>query len=170
MPSSLVLLGEAHLLAGRIDDALTSGTRALAVARGRGQRGDEAGALHLLGDVAAHREPGDPEGVERHLRSAARLAEELSIRPLVARCRFTLAGFYRRVGDRGRAGHELEAAGALFRQMGMGFWLARAGAEASSGPLGASSSPPQVDHHDHYYRITMMMVRATGGSANAPPA
>jgi tetratricopeptide (TPR) repeat protein len=129
--NSLLLLGEAHLLAGRIDDALVSGTRALTMARERGQQGDEAGALHLLGGVAARRDPGDPEGVERHLRPAIRLAEDLSMRPLVARCHFTRAGFYRRVGDRGRAGQELEAAGALFRQMGMRFWLARAEAEGA---------------------------------------
>jgi class 3 adenylate cyclase/tetratricopeptide (TPR) repeat protein len=127
--NSLVLLGEAHLLAGRIDDAQVSGTRALAIARERGQKGDEAGALHLLGGVAAQHGPGEPEGVERYLRPAIGLAEELSMRPLVARCHFTLAGFYRRVGDRGRAGHELKAADALFRQMGMRFWLARVEAE-----------------------------------------
>ena len=34
--NSLVLLGEAHLLAGRTDDALVAGTRALAMARGAG--------------------------------------------------------------------------------------------------------------------------------------
>jgi len=129
--NSLVLLGEAHLLAGRIDDALIAGTHALEMARGRGQRGDEAGALHLLGDVAVHRNPGDPDGVERHLGSASRLAEELSMRPLVARCHFTRARFYRRVGDRGQAGREQRAAGALFRQMGMRFWLARAEAEGA---------------------------------------
>ncbi len=127
--NSLVLLGEAHLLAGRIDDARVSGTHALEMARGRGQRGDEAAALHLLGDVAAHRDPGDPESVERHLRPASVLAEELAMRPLVARCHFTRARFYRRVGDRGQAGREQQAAGALFRQMGMRFWLARAEAE-----------------------------------------
>jgi class 3 adenylate cyclase/tetratricopeptide (TPR) repeat protein len=127
--SSLVLLGEAHLLAGRIDDAEISGTRALAMARGRGQRGDEASALHLLGDVAAHRELADTEGVVRQLRSAAGLAEELSMRPLAARCRFTLAGIYRRAGDRSQASHELQTAVSSFRQMGMRFWLARAEAE-----------------------------------------
>jgi hypothetical protein len=130
--SSLVLLGEVHLLAGRIDDAEVSGTRALAMARGRGQRGDEASALHLLGAVGARREPADTEGVERHLRSAAMLAEELSMRPLLARCRFTLAGYYRRSGDRGQAGHELQTAAASFRQMGMRFWLTRAEAEEAS--------------------------------------
>jgi class 3 adenylate cyclase/tetratricopeptide (TPR) repeat protein len=141
--SSLVLLGEVHLLAGRLDDALVSGTRALAMARGRGQRGDEASALRLLGDVAAHREPGDTEGVERHLRAAAGLAEELAMRPLVARCRFTLAEFYRRARDRGQASQELNAAAALFRQLGMRFWLARAEAEGLR--LGAPMSTGRGD-------------------------
>ncbi|MGH7386378.1 MAG: hypothetical protein ACREKG_14465, partial [Candidatus Rokuibacteriota bacterium] len=137
--SSLVLLGEVRLLAGQMDDALATGTRALAMARGRGQRGDEASALHLLGDVAAHREPRDVEGAERHLRAAGDLAEELSMRPLVARSRLTLAKFYRRAGDHRRAGHELKAAAALCRQMGMRFWLARAEAEESSPGVATSA-------------------------------
>ncbi len=127
--SSLVLLGEVHLLAGRPDDALVAGTRALAMARGRGQRGDEASALHLLGAVAARRKPPDPEDVERQLRAAVRLAEEVSMRPLVARGRLTLAEFYRRAGHPGEAGQELQAAADLFRQMGMRYWLARAETE-----------------------------------------
>jgi tetratricopeptide (TPR) repeat protein len=127
--NSLVLLGEAHLLAGRTDDALVAGTRALAMARGRGQRGDEAFALHLLGDIAARREPPDPEDAGRQLRSVIGLAEEVSMRPLVARGRLTLAEFYRRVGNAGEAGRELRAAADLFRQMGMRYWLARAETE-----------------------------------------
>ncbi|HWO06658.1 MAG TPA: hypothetical protein VNQ54_17785, partial [Methylomirabilota bacterium] len=57
------------------------------------------------------------------------LAEEVSMRPLVARGRLTLAEFYRRVGNPGEAGRELEAAADLFRQMGMRYWLARAETE-----------------------------------------
>ncbi|HTI55984.1 MAG TPA: adenylate/guanylate cyclase domain-containing protein [Verrucomicrobiae bacterium] len=144
--SSLVLLGEVHLLAGRIDDAETSANRALAMARGRGQRGDEASALHLLGDVAAHRDPADAEGAERHLRAAAALAEELSMRPLVGRCRLTLGSFYRRVGDQERAEPELRAAAALFRQMGMRFWLARAAGDGigldAPAPSGRGDADP----------------------------
>ena len=129
--NSLVLLGEVYLLGGRLDDGQVAGTRALAMARGRGQRGDEACALHLLGDVTAHRE-GDPEGAERHLQGAVDLAEELTMRPLVARCRLTLARFYRRAGDRDRADRELKAASSQFRQLGMRFWLAHAEAEGPS--------------------------------------
>jgi tetratricopeptide (TPR) repeat protein len=144
--SSLVLLGEVHLLAGRIDDAESSANRALAMARGRGQRGDEASALHLLGDVAAHHDPADAEGVERQLRAAAALAEELSMRPLAGRCRLTLGSFYRRAGDQERAGHELRTAAALFRQMGMRFWLARAAGEGigldAPAPSGRGDADP----------------------------
>jgi hypothetical protein len=67
--------------------------------------------------------------VERQLRAAVRLAEEVSMRPLVARGRLTLAEFYRRVSHPGEAGQELKAAADLFRQMGMGYWLARAETE-----------------------------------------
>jgi class 3 adenylate cyclase/tetratricopeptide (TPR) repeat protein len=127
--SSHVLLGEAHLLAGRPDDAFVSGSRALAMARGRGQRGDEAAALHLLGAVAARREPRELEAIERHLRASVTLAEEISMRPLVARGRLALAELHRRAGHAAAAAPELEAATALFRQMGMRFWLARAETE-----------------------------------------
>jgi tetratricopeptide (TPR) repeat protein len=130
--SSLVLLGEAHLLAGRIEEAHVAATRALAMARGRGQRGDEASALHLLGDIAARRGAGEAEAAEGQLRAAVELATELGMRPLLARARLTLAGACRRTGDASRATDELAAAGALFRDLGMRFWLARAEEEGSS--------------------------------------
>jgi len=113
------------------------------MARGRGQRGDEASALHLLGDVAARREPPDPEDVERRLRAAVGLAEEVAMRPLVARGRLTLAEFYRRVGNPEEAGRDLKAAANLFRQMGMGYWLARAETEGLR--LGAATSRERGD-------------------------
>jgi class 3 adenylate cyclase/tetratricopeptide (TPR) repeat protein len=129
---SLVLLGEVHLLAGRRSEALAAGTRALAVARERGQRGDEASALHLLGGVAAQGEPGDRETADQHLRDAAALAAELSMRPLAARCGLTLALLHRRAGARDQASEELKAAAASFRELGMRFWFDRAEAEAAA--------------------------------------
>jgi hypothetical protein len=120
-----------------------AGTRALAMARGRGQRGDEASALHLLGDIAARREAADPEDVERQLRSVIGLAEEVSMRPLVARGHLTLAEFYRRVGNAGESGRELKAAADLFRLMGMRYWLARAETEGLR--LGTATSRERGD-------------------------
>jgi class 3 adenylate cyclase/tetratricopeptide (TPR) repeat protein len=127
--SSLALLAEVYLLSGRAADALACATQALGVARRGDQRGDEAVALHRLGDIEAGREPRDAESAERHLRAAVGLAEELSMMPLAARSRLSLGQLYRRVGDHGRARPELQAAAAMFREMGMRFWFARAEAE-----------------------------------------
>jgi tetratricopeptide (TPR) repeat protein len=46
-------LGEALLAAGRVDEALVAATRALDLARARGEQGHEAWALRLLGEIAA---------------------------------------------------------------------------------------------------------------------
>ena len=55
----LVHLGEACLLADRLEEALAAASRALTLARDRGERGHEAWALRLLGEIAAH--PGRPD-------------------------------------------------------------------------------------------------------------
>jgi hypothetical protein len=72
------------------------------------------------------------EAAEPQLRAALLLASELGMRPLVARSRLCLAGVWRRAGNTDRAADELAAAGALFRKLGMRFWLARAEEEGSS--------------------------------------
>ena len=50
-------LGEAQMLAGRLEEAHTLAERALALAREHQERGHQAYALRLLGDIAARREP-----------------------------------------------------------------------------------------------------------------
>ena len=50
-------LGEAQLLAGRLEEAHALAERALALARAHQERGNEAYALRLLGDIAAQRDP-----------------------------------------------------------------------------------------------------------------
>ena len=52
-------LGEVHLLAGHMEEAQALAERALTLARTRQERGNEAYALHLLGDIAARREPSE---------------------------------------------------------------------------------------------------------------
>ena len=54
---ALVQLGEACLAAGRLDEAIAHGAQALEIARARGERGDEAWALHLSGAATARRQP-----------------------------------------------------------------------------------------------------------------
>lgn len=61
----LVALGEVHRLAGRSDDALAAAQEALAGAIERKERGNEAAARRLLGDVAVETEAGDPTSAVR---------------------------------------------------------------------------------------------------------
>jgi tetratricopeptide (TPR) repeat protein len=86
----VIWLGEAYLLAGRLDEASTQAQRALEFSRAHQERGNEAYALRLLGEVAAQRHP-PGERAEAHYRQALALAEELGMRPLVAHCHQGLA-------------------------------------------------------------------------------
>jgi hypothetical protein len=54
------------------------------------------------------------------------LADELSMRPLVAHCNLGLGTLYARTGRREQARAELSAAMALYRAIDMTFWLSRA--------------------------------------------
>jgi len=122
-------MGEACLLADRFDDAVTFAGRALRLARERGQRGYEAWALHLLGEIAAHPgslNRGDSGG---HYRAALALAGELGMRPLLSRCHLALGTLYGRAGKRREAEEHLATATAMCREMNMPFWLEQAEAE-----------------------------------------
>jgi tetratricopeptide (TPR) repeat protein len=127
----LVHLGHAYMLANRLEDARASAGRALTVARERCGRGDEAYALRLLGEIAAHGDLPDAETAEAHYRQALARATELGMRPLVAHCHVGLAKLYRRVGDRAKAEESLATAIPMYREMDMGFWLEQAEAQLS---------------------------------------
>ena len=127
----LVDLGEAYLVAGRLEDARASAGRALALTREQGQRGHEVYALRLLGEIASRGDPFDAEAAEGHYRQALALATELEMRPLVAHCHVGLAKLYRRVGDRAKAEESLATAIPLYREMDMGYWLEQAEAQLS---------------------------------------
>src|SRR5262249_35200031 len=73
-------LSQVCLLAGRTDDALESAKRALALAQDCTERGNEAWALRLLGEIAAYGDPPNVEQAENHYRQALALAEELRMR------------------------------------------------------------------------------------------
>src|SRR5215471_20971697 len=55
----MVQLGEAHFLAGRVEEAWDCGTRAVVLAGERGERGHEAWARWLLGEVVSNRDRQD---------------------------------------------------------------------------------------------------------------
>ena len=119
-------LGEAHLLAGRLEEAHALAERALALAREHQERGNQAYALRLLGDIAARREPPEAEQAAAHYRQALALAEELGMRPLQAHCHLSLGTLYVKTGQREQARTELSTAIELYRAMDMTFWLPQA--------------------------------------------
>jgi DNA-binding NtrC family response regulator/tetratricopeptide (TPR) repeat protein len=119
----LLFLGEAQLLAGHLEEVLALAERTLAHARRHHERGNEAYALRLLGEIAAQRQPHNAAQAEAYYRQALTLADELGMRPLQAHCHRGLGMLYRGTGQRAQARTELLAAIALYRTMDMTFWL-----------------------------------------------
>jgi tetratricopeptide (TPR) repeat protein len=119
-------LSEAYLLAGRKEDALVLAHQALERSRAQKERGHQAYALRLLGEIAAQHHPQDLLQAEAHYQQALALAEALGMRPLVAHCHLGLGTLYAATRQREQACTELAAAIALYRTMDMTFWLPRA--------------------------------------------
>jgi tetratricopeptide (TPR) repeat protein len=119
----LLSLGEAQMLDGHLEEALALAEQALAHARRHHERGNEAYALRLLGEIAAQREPPEAEQAEAYYRQALALADELGMRPLQAHCHLGLGTLYSATGRQPQARTELLAAITLYRAMEMSFWL-----------------------------------------------
>jgi tetratricopeptide (TPR) repeat protein len=119
-------LAEGYLLAGRRADARAWADRAVALSLDHCERGSEAWALRVLGEIAAHADPPDCELAESYYRQALALADELGMRPLVAHCHLGLGTLYQRVGRHEQAQAEVATAAEMYRAMEMTFWLAKA--------------------------------------------
>jgi tetratricopeptide (TPR) repeat protein len=122
----VAVLSEAYLLAGRLDESYTQAQRALEFARTHQERGHEAYALRLLGEVAARRQPPQAAQAEAYYRQALVLAEELGMRPLQAHCHHGLGTLYAKIDQPEQARTALSAAIDLHRTMEMTFWLPQA--------------------------------------------
>jgi tetratricopeptide (TPR) repeat protein len=118
--------GLAYLAAGRIDEATNFAREALALTRQFGIRGREAGALFLTAEVAA---ASGAENAEGYYRESLALAEPRGMRPLAAHCHLGLGKMHRRDGKREQAQEQLTIATAMYREMGMTYWLAQVEAE-----------------------------------------
>jgi tetratricopeptide (TPR) repeat protein len=129
---TLAWRSEASLLAGRMDEALELAERALKFCREHKERGHEAWALRLLGDIAAQRHPPVAEPAADYYRQALVLADELGMRPLLAHGHLGLGTLYARMGRVGPARAELSTAIELYRAMEMTFWLPQAEAALSA--------------------------------------
>jgi class 3 adenylate cyclase/tetratricopeptide (TPR) repeat protein len=119
-------LGEAQLLAGDLEEAYALAEGVLTLTRKHQERGNQAYALRLLGDIAARREPPEIDLAEAHYQQALALAEELGMRPLQAHCHHGLGRLYHQTGHAEPARVALTTAIDLYRAMGMPFWLPQA--------------------------------------------
>jgi class 3 adenylate cyclase/tetratricopeptide (TPR) repeat protein len=124
-----VWLSEAYLRLGRLDEARAVAQRGLEVCRTYAQRGEQAWALRLLGEITAHCVPLDGHEAAAHYRQALALAEELGMRPLQAHCHRDLGMMHAATGQREQARTALSTAIQMYRAMEMTFWLP--GAEAA---------------------------------------
>ena len=119
--------------ADRLEEARTQAERALMLTRERGERGLEAWAFWLLGEIASRREPTEVETAEGHYRSGpGPWPTRAACVPLVARCHSGLGRLYRRGSQRSVAQEHLATATAMYRQMDMTSWFEQAEAELAS--------------------------------------
>jgi tetratricopeptide (TPR) repeat protein len=126
-------LSEAYLMDGRSKEASAVADRALALSRECSEHRNEAWVLHILGRIAARRDPPDADVAEQHYRNALALGSDLGMRPLVAHCHFGLGTLYRRMGRREQAREHVTTAMTMYREMDMRLYCEQA--EAELGPF-----------------------------------
>ena len=127
LPRMYRFWADALFLAGDRDAARHKAQHALDLAKEFGERGEKAQTLVLLADIAA---AGVDENVAGTFYGEARqLAEELGMRPFVAHCHYGIGKLHHRTGHARRALEHLTAAGAMYREMEMQFWLEKVEAE-----------------------------------------
>jgi tetratricopeptide (TPR) repeat protein len=125
-------LAEGYLCVGRFDQATRLVERALAASRKRKERGYEAQALRLLGEVALHGGRDDDHRAEARFRESRTLANALGMRPLAVRCDLGLGKVYRRMGKRAASRAELDTAVEMLRALEMNYWLPEAESELAA--------------------------------------
>ena len=100
--------------------------QALTFAQAHQERGHEAYALWLLGEVAAQGDPLEVEAAEAYYRQALALADDLGMRPLQAHCHRGLGTWYAMTDQREQAHAELSRTIELYQTMEMAFWVPQA--------------------------------------------
>ncbi|PYN75118.1 MAG: hypothetical protein DMD96_29030 [Candidatus Rokuibacteriota bacterium] len=127
----LVNLAEGFLAAGQPARALETAQQALEMAREHGERGHEAQALQILGDIAARGARPDPREARDRYEAALRLAEELGLRPLVASCHWSLGALDTQTGERDGAARRRAQAQRIFDELDMRSWQEQAEKEVT---------------------------------------
>ncbi len=121
----LAWLGEACLLAGQREAAHEHGQRALDLANDAGERGYQAWALKLLGDVAQELSL-DHAQSRSYYDQSMMLATQLEIRPLQAHLQLSYGRLHRRANQFKRARSEISKARENYQSMEMSIWKSAA--------------------------------------------
>src|SRR6185369_13435084 len=103
-------LGEAQLLAGCLEEAHSLAEGALSLARVHQERGNEAYALHLLGEIAMRHQPPRCAPARAYYHQAQTLADALDMHPLQAHCHRALGTLFAKTGRWKQARSELSTA------------------------------------------------------------
>jgi class 3 adenylate cyclase/tetratricopeptide (TPR) repeat protein len=119
---ALTALAEAYFLVGDLRKALVTANEALQQARAREERAAEAYAAWILA-LSQSAGGGDVEVAEGTFRTAAVIASELRLEPLLAHCWLGLADFYEQRGHRGEANEHRERSRHLFNKLGIPPWI-----------------------------------------------
>ena len=123
---SIYWLSEVYPLADRMDEISELAARALEFFRAHKERGHQAWALKILGDIHSHKDPPEVKQAEACYREALALASELGMHPLLAQCHLGLGALYHQMGRLEEMRSKLSAAMEMYRAMEMAFWLTRA--------------------------------------------
>ena len=127
----LTWLGHASLLGGQIGKARDQAQRAVALASAAGERGYEAWARKLLGDVTQEESSNSRESLNLYAASMA-LATESAMHPLQAHIHLSLGRLHRREDQLEKAKAELCVALTSYRNMEMPIWIGAAEQELST--------------------------------------
>jgi hypothetical protein len=118
-PMLHVHLGEALLLAGRIEEAIAQAKQALGIALAHENRRDEPWARLLMARASWACEPKSADEPLTQLESALRLAAVTQARPLEAHCRAMLGAVHGASGDNTKGQEFSAAAHAAYAGLGM---------------------------------------------------
>jgi hypothetical protein len=92
----------------------------------RGERGILAWMEHLFGNIAMSGSSPELSVAEKHYRTAAAIADELSMRPLLVECRIGLGAVAGRAGRESEARSEFQSALIMAEEMSIESAVARA--------------------------------------------
>ena len=120
------MLAAIGIQSDRIELTLRQAREAHQTANSRSERGIVAWMEHLFGDIAMSDSSPELSVGEKYYRTAAAIANELSMRPLLVECRLGLGTVARRAGRESEARSEFQSALKMAEDMGIEPAAARA--------------------------------------------